>query len=53
MEANLRLRGTVSNPAVLGRINITQGQIVFFGTKYTHQPGHHLVLQPGARSSRC
>jgi len=34
MEANLHLRGTVSSPALLGRINITQGQVVFFGTKY-------------------
>lgn len=34
MEANLHLRGTVSSPALLGRVNITQGQVVFFGTKY-------------------
>ncbi|MEI9976960.1 MAG: translocation/assembly module TamB domain-containing protein [Ignavibacteriota bacterium] len=31
MEANLRLRGTFSNPAVLGRISVTQGRVIFFG----------------------
>jgi translocation and assembly module TamB len=39
MEANLRLRGTFSNPAVLGRINITQGEVLFFGTRYTINQG--------------
>lgn len=34
-DANLRLRGTANNPALLGRINITQGQLTFFGNKYT------------------
>lgn len=34
-EANLRLRGTATNPALLGRINITQGQMMFFGNNYT------------------
>jgi len=34
-DANLRLRGTANNPALLGRINITQGQMTFFGNKYT------------------
>ena len=38
-EANLRLRGTALNPALLGRINITQGQLIFFGTKYTIDQG--------------
>ena len=35
VEANLRLRGTFTNPALVGRVNITQGQVVFYGTKYT------------------
>jgi translocation and assembly module TamB len=39
LEANLRLRGTASNPALLGRINITQGQVIFFGTKYNINQG--------------
>jgi translocation and assembly module TamB len=38
-EAELRVRGTVLSPAVLGRINITQGEINFFGTKYTINQG--------------
>ena len=38
-DANLRLRGTVTNPAVLGRINVTQGEIVFFGNKYSINQG--------------
>lgn len=35
VEANLRLRGTPNSPVLLGRINITQGQLIFFGTKFT------------------
>jgi translocation and assembly module TamB len=45
-EANLQLRGTFSNPAVLGRINITRGQIVFFGTKYTINQGTVAFFNP-------
>jgi translocation and assembly module TamB len=39
LEANLRLRGTVSTPALQGRINITQGQVLFAGTKFTISQG--------------
>jgi translocation and assembly module TamB len=45
-EANLRLRGTVTNPAVLGRINITQGKLTFFGTKYTLSQGSIAFYNP-------
>jgi translocation and assembly module TamB len=45
-EANLRLRGTASNPALLGRINITQGQMVFFGTKFTINQGSIAFYNP-------
>ncbi len=38
-EATLRLRGTASNPALQGRINVLQGQVLFFGTKYTISQG--------------
>jgi translocation and assembly module TamB len=38
-DASLRLRGTMTNPAVLGRINVTQGEIVFFGNKYSINQG--------------
>jgi translocation and assembly module TamB len=39
LEANLRLKGTVSNPGVQGRVNITQGQLLFFGTRYAINQG--------------
>ncbi len=45
-EANLRLRGTASNPAVLGRINITQGKLTFFGTQYTLNQGSISFFNP-------
>jgi translocation and assembly module TamB len=46
VEANLRLRGSVSNPAVLGRINVTQGQLIFFGTKYNIDTGSISFYNP-------
>ena len=46
IEANLRLRGTASNPAVLGRVNITQGRVAFFGTRYTINQGSISFLNP-------
>jgi len=45
-EANLRLRGTATNPALLGRINITQGQLTFFGNKYTISRGTISFFNP-------
>lgn len=45
-EANLRLRGTVSNPALLGRVSITQGELVFFGNKYTINQGSISFYNP-------
>ena len=38
-EANLRLRGTAANPSLLGRVDITRGQVVFFGTQFTVNQG--------------
>ncbi len=46
LEANLRLRGTFTNPAVLGRINVTQGRVVFFGTKYNISQGSIAFYNP-------
>lgn len=37
--ANLKLRGTPDNPGMLGRVIITQGDLVFFGSKYTVNQG--------------
>ena len=45
-EASLRLRGTGSNPSLLGRINLTQGQIVFFGTPFTVNQGSIAFYNP-------
>jgi translocation and assembly module TamB len=39
VDVNLRLRGTLTNPALIGRVNITQGQVVFYGTKYAIHQG--------------
>jgi len=45
-EANLRLRGSPSNPVLLGRINITQGELTFFGNKYTINQGSVSFFNP-------
>ncbi len=50
-DINLRLRGTVSNPVVLGRVNIVEGDIFFNSTKYRLERGdisfsNPLVIQP-------
>ena len=34
VQANLRLRGTAARPAVLGRVELLQGEILFAGTRY-------------------
>jgi translocation and assembly module TamB len=38
-DANLRIRGTASHPGVLGRIDVTEGQLIFFGSTYTVNTG--------------
>jgi translocation and assembly module TamB len=45
-EANLRLRGTPNNPVLIGRINITQGDLTFFGNKYTINQGSISFYNP-------
>jgi len=45
-EATLRLRGTVTNPVLLGRILITQGELTFFGNKYTITQGSVSFYNP-------
>ena len=52
-EAHLTLRGTPANPGVLGRLNVTEGEIVFFGSKYTIGRGIDCILQSRPKSSRC
>jgi translocation and assembly module TamB len=46
MEANLRLRGTPSKPILLGRISSTQGELNFFGSKYTVARGEISFVNP-------
>jgi translocation and assembly module TamB len=38
-DANLRIRGTASQPGVLGRVSITEGQLVFFSSTYSVNSG--------------
>jgi len=38
-EGHLTLRGTPANPGMLGRINVTEGELLFFGSKYTIDQG--------------
>jgi len=38
-DADLRIRGTASNPGVLGRVTITEGQLIFFGSTYMVNTG--------------
>ncbi|MCU1263199.1 MAG: hypothetical protein JWO80_6084 [Bryobacterales bacterium] len=45
-EADLRLRGTASNPALLGRIIIDQGNLTFFGNKYIINQGTISFFNP-------
>ncbi len=46
VDANLQLRGNVSNPALVGRVTITQGQLVFYGTRYTINQGSIAFYNP-------
>jgi len=46
MDANLTLRGSPSNPALLGRITITEGQVIFFGTKFNVHQGSISFFNP-------
>ena len=46
MTANLRITGTAATPGVLGRVNITQGTLVFFGTQYTVEQGSVSFYNP-------
>ena len=46
LSGSLRLRGTASNPAAIGRVNITQGAVVFFGTRFTIGSGSVSFYNP-------
>jgi translocation and assembly module TamB len=38
-DADLALRGTIDRPGMLGRVNVTRGNVVFFGSKYEIDQG--------------
>jgi translocation and assembly module TamB len=45
-DADLRLRGTIARPVVLGRINIVEGDVFFSGTKYHLERGDITFTNP-------
>ncbi len=45
-EADLRLRGTALRPALLGRVLVSQGEVLFFGNRYTIDSGEVLFVNP-------
>lgn len=45
-EADLHLRGTAAHPSLMGRLNIVQGQVLFFGTRYTINRGDVSFYNP-------
>jgi len=38
-DADLRIRGTVTHPGMLGRVTFNEGRLVFFGSTYTVNAG--------------
>ena len=45
-DVDLRVRGTVAQPTVLGRVNVTEGSATFAGTKYQLQHGDIFFTNP-------
>jgi translocation and assembly module TamB len=39
LTTDLRIRGSVAHPGVLGRVQITEGKLLFFGSTYTVDTG--------------
>ena len=48
VEANLTVRGTAATPGMLGRVVVTDGQLVFFGNTYTVNTGTVNFYNPNA-----
>lgn len=48
IEANLSVRGTAATPGVIGSVYVTDGQLVFFGNKYTVNTGTVNFYNPTA-----
>jgi translocation and assembly module TamB len=47
-DADLRLRGSIARPAVLGRVDVLEGQATFHGTRYTLERGDITFANPVA-----
>jgi translocation and assembly module TamB len=45
-DVDLRLRGTLASPSLLGRISITEGNAIIAGTRYELQRGDILFTNP-------
>lgn len=45
-DADLHLRGTMAHPVVLGRVNIVEGDISFYGTEYHLERGDIMFVNP-------
>ena len=45
-DADLRLRGSIARPAVLGRVDILEGQATFHGTRFTLERGDITFANP-------
>jgi autotransporter translocation and assembly factor TamB len=45
-DANLTLRGTPDSPGMLGRVSVTSGEVVFFGSKYDIDEGNITFSDP-------
>jgi translocation and assembly module TamB len=48
IEADLTVRGTAITPGMLGRVTVTDGQLVFFGNQYTVNTGTVNFYNPNA-----
>lgn len=48
IEANLAIRGTAATPGMIGRVTVTDGQLVFFGNQYTVNTGTVNFYNPNA-----
>jgi translocation and assembly module TamB len=45
-DVDLRLRGTLANPSILGRVTVTEGSATFAGTEYQLQHGEIFFTNP-------
>ena len=46
LSADLRVRGTATRPGILGRVDITEGDVVFFGSEYRVSSGSIAFYNP-------